>query len=596
MENLRKVLQTLGKVFRLAQPFGRKRLAIVFLISMAQGLFQVLGVTSIFPFLAMVSDPAGFRGRLQPLEGWIDFTALSDANLLLYAGILAIAMILVSNLLNIFSEFYGVRYVYSYAHWLRMALLRKILSRPYDDFLGVHSGILVKKVSGDVALFASSVFLPVLGLVVRFVTIILLLATLVIVDPVIATASAAAFTLIYLTIFKSLSGWRNRTSDGLKRVNQLASKELFQLLSGIKAVKIFRNEEHFIARYGEHSSAQARLLSWVPIVSNSPRYLIEPVLFIGVVAIVLSYSAAGKEILHLIPSLGVLALAGYRLLPAVQLSYGMITQIITSHHALEEVYDEFLSIEKLDKHKRETKGGYFSTPERIRWQREIRLENVAFQYPGAKVPVFEGINITIPKNSSLGISGTTGTGKSTLVDLILGLHFPTKGKIYADDCEITAGNCRAWRGGIGYVPQEIFLIDDTVTANIAFGVKADEIDHDRVREAARAAQIIGFIESELPDGFDTEVGEMGVRLSGGQRQRIGLARALYTQPDLLILDEATSALDVATEAEIMQAIRNLQGEVTMIIIAHRLSTIEHCDQRIDLGALKVAAAAGQSGE
>jgi ABC-type multidrug transport system fused ATPase/permease subunit len=231
---------------------------------------------------------------------------------------------------------------------------------------------------------------------------------------------------------------------------------------------------------------------------------------------------------------------------------------------------------------RETLAHRFVRPVPMLWHKEIRLEKVSFAYPRAKRPVIEGMDLVIPKNSSLGIVGETGSGKSTLVDLVLGLHVPTAGRIMVDDTPLAAGNRRAWRAGIGYVPQDIFLIDESIAANIAFGIPPQEVDPAAVLAAAEAAQIREFVERELPQGFDTVVGERGVRLSGGQRQRIGLARALYHKPELLILDEATSALDIETEAEVMKAIRNLQGSVTMLIIAHRLSTIQDCDVRVDL--------------
>jgi ABC-type multidrug transport system fused ATPase/permease subunit len=222
------------------------------------------------------------------------------------------------------------------------------------------------------------------------------------------------------------------------------------------------------------------------------------------------------------------------------------------------------------------------------------LENVSFAYPRAKRPVIEGMDLVIPKNSSLGIVGETGSGKSTLVDLVLGLHVPTAGRIMVDNTLLEAGNRRAWRAGIGYVPQDIFLIDESIAANIAFGVPESKVDQAAVLAAAEAAQIREFVEKELPRGFDTRVGERGVRLSGGQRQRIGLARALYHKPELLILDEATSALDIETEAEVMHAIGALQGSVTMLIIAHRITTVDQCEAILRLAPLNESAASNCS--
>jgi ABC-type multidrug transport system fused ATPase/permease subunit len=222
------------------------------------------------------------------------------------------------------------------------------------------------------------------------------------------------------------------------------------------------------------------------------------------------------------------------------------------------------------------------SPEPLRWNREIAFENVSFTYGDASDPVLRGLRFRLPKHSSLAVVGATGSGKSTLVDLLMGLHRPTDGVIAIDGRPLDEGMMRSWQAGIGYVPQDIFLIDDTITRNIALGVADAEIDMERVVSSAEAARIREFIETELPEGFETLVGERGMRLSGGQRQRIALARALYTRPELLILDEATSALDSQTEAEVTEAINNLMGRVTMVVVAHRLSTIEKCEYLLEL--------------
>jgi len=219
----------------------------------------------------------------------------------------------------------------------------------------------------------------------------------------------------------------------------------------------------------------------------------------------------------------------------------------------------------------------------LTFNRDIRLDNVSFQYPSAAAPVLEHFCLTIGRNESLGIAGPSGSGKSTLVDLILGLHSPQSGTIYIDDVPVDQTNMASWRQIIGYVPQDIYLIDDTVAANIAFGVNPAEVNLDALRKAAEGAQILDFVQLQLPQGFQTLVGERGTRLSGGQRQRIGLARALYHRPQILILDEATSALDHQTELAVMQTIKRLQGTLTIISIAHRLSTLESCDRIITLG-------------
>ena len=582
MSSLRSATELVRRVYCLARPYGRKKLLGISAFSIAQGAFQVIGVSSIFPFLALAADPSQIRdSRIGGLViEWLP--PLDDHQLLMLAGTIALIMLLLSSCINLAAEINRAYYARHFGHWLRCALVRKIARRPYGDFLQENSGVFLKKLNNDVMQYTISVLIPLLDSFARLITVLLLLGTLLLINPMVALGAALLFGLFYTTVFRVLGKRRSDISEGVKVSNRGMMRESQQLLGGIKPIKVHRVEEPFLSRIQHHSESQAKLLAWMPLYQNGPRYLVEPLAFGGVVVIVMIYAAQGRSFVELLPTLGVMALAGYRLLPALQLLYGQLTTLSTARHALDEVFDEFAAVgESMDK---EIPGSSrrFSAPTPMEWQREIHLEKLSFQYPSTDRPVIDRLNVTIPKNSSLGIIGTTGSGKSTLVDLLLGLHKPTSGKILVDEQPIGPDNRRAWRGGIGYVPQDIFLIDDTLAANIAFGVPQDEIDPSRLREAATAAQILDFVE-ELPQQWQSRVGERGVRLSGGQRQRIGLARALYHKPSLLILDEATSALDGDTEAEVMKAINALNGSITMIIIAHRLSTITRCSEVLRLG-------------
>lgn len=570
------------KVYLLATPFGRKKLLVVTGFSFAQGLFQVLGVTSVFPFLALAADPERLRNSQFGNRFLNLFPPMDNDRMLLVAGVFAIIMLLLANGVNLLAEFVRTRYAHQFGHWLRVRLLRKIATRPYTDFLQENTGVLVKKVVGDVMTYTNGVLLPSLDSIARLATVAMLIATLFFVHPGIAIAASCGLGIFYLAVFRSLNGYRKRISIGLKEASRGTYIEAQQMLGGIKPVKVHRAEETFIERFSIHSARNARLLAWTSLLGNGPRYLIEPLAFGGLVIAVLFYAARDQDLVTILPNLGVMALAGYRLLPALQILYGQVTQLTTQRHALEEVFDEFLAAENAAGKDDESADGRLSIPSALQWQKAITFENLGFQYPGASKPLFENLSLTVPKNTSLGIVGQTGCGKSTLVDLLLGLHVPTSGKILIDDTTLGPENRRAWRGGIGYVPQDIFLIDDTVAANIAFGVPKEKIVAADLERAATAAQIIDFIQNELPHGWQTLVGERGVRLSGGQRQRIGLARALYHEPELLVFDEATSALDTETEDGVMEAINHLRGQVTMIVIAHRLRTVETCDFRLDL--------------
>ena len=577
-----KTFDLVRKVYILARPYGRKKLLIVTGSSFAQGLFQVIGVTSIFPFLALAADPARLRNSQFGRKFLEVLPPMDDARLLLVAGLLAIVMLLLANGVNLASDYVRTRYAHQFGHWLRCRLLRQIASRPYTDFLHENTGVLVKKVVNDVLTYTTGVLLPLLDSMARLATVVLLVATVFLVHPQIAIVASLGFGLIYVGIFRGLAKWRHRISEDFKSSSRGIYMEALQMLGGIKTVKVHRAEENFISRFSTFSLRNAQVSAWSTLIGLGPRYLIEPLAFGGLVVVVLLYVSNGQNLIAILPNLGVMALAGYRLLPALQTLYAGVSQLTTTRHSLEEVFDEFLAVEKATGRDSEDIDGRLTAPKPLHWNRAITLENLSFQYPGAERPVIDRLSLTIPKNSSIGIVGTTGCGKSTLVDLILGLHISTVGSILVDDTPLGPHNRRAWRAGIGYVPQEIFLMDDSVAANIAFGVPKEKIDPAALERAAAAAQILDFVRNELPLGWDTIVGERGVRISGGQRQRIGLARALYHQPELLILDEATSALDTVTEDGVMEAIANLKGQVTMIVIAHRLRTVETCDERLDL--------------
>ncbi len=561
------------KVYDLARPYGRKKFLAVAAITIFQSVFQVIGVGSIFPFLALASDPGQVRDStigVQVLE-WLP--VMSDRMMLVWTGLFAITMLLLANGLQLLGEVVRVRYSEGLGHWLRHRLLSRMTGNPYSYFLKRNTGEMLKKAVTDVPYMIQGVLLPALDVISRLLTTLLLFGTLLFIDPAIAVAAGFCLGGFYVAVFGFLRNRYERLSNRMVVADRGAMREAQQFLGGIKPVKVHQCEDEFLARYSRHSAEQAALKKWIPVYQNTPRYLVEPLAFGGMVAIVVVLAAQGDSLATLLPKLGVMALAAYRLLPNLQSIYGGCSAVSMFRHTVEEVYEEF-------------QDTAMTAPDTIRdqkpspldWSEALHIDNITFQYPGTDSPLFHGLSLEIRKNQFVALVGTTGSGKSTLVDCLLGLHTPDSGAIRVDNIPLTPHTLPSWRAGLGYVPQDIFLLDDTIAANIAFGVPEKKIDFARVAEVARLAQIAVFIETDLPDRYLSRVGERGVRLSGGQRQRIGLARALYSNPSTLILDEATSALDDATEAALMEAIEALHGEVTLIVIAHRLSTIERADR------------------
>lgn len=567
----------LKRIFTLVRPYGLTKPIAVFAIFLLQGLLQVAGVTSVFPFLAIASDPQSFRLSSLGQKMLALVPEMSDARLLISAGIFSIAVLLVSNAANLLSDYARFRYAYGLGHWLRLRLMMQVAAKPWSFFLQTNTAILLKKVIHDVRLAVENVLMPLLECSARLITSILLIATLLLVDFRVAVGSAVILGGFYVTLFYLLRGFRGWASFTLMEADRGGFKEAQQLFSGIKPAKLHAAENFFTQRYAVHSAAQARVSSLLPLFVQTPKYLLEPAAFGGLIAVVVFYASMGRSFTDLLPTLGVIALAAYRLLPSLQMLYAEASRMMASRYAVDEVYAEFESSEQ------EAVPSIAPVAAPIEFKQAIRAENLRFAYDGSSSDVLAGLNFELAKNRSLGVVGPTGSGKSTLVDLILGLHRPSGGRITIDGKELTPERMRAWQATVGYVPQDIYLTDETIARNIAFGLPDEQIDLAQLKEAARAAQILDFIENELPEGFQTIVGERGVRLSGGQRQRIALARALYRKPQLLVLDEATSALDNETEAAVVQAINQLQGEITMIVVAHRLSTIERCNQVLTLG-------------
>jgi ATP-binding cassette subfamily C protein len=567
----------------MALPYGRLKLFGVLGLILFNGMLQLVGVSSVFPFFALAAAPD--RIRHSRIGGWMlhFLPPMSTNHLLVIAGCFSIAMLVFASVGSVMSENLRIRYAYGFCHWLRGRLFESYASQPYAFFLRRNTAELGQRL-GDIQTFIQSVLLPVGEILTRLVIVLLLVGGIFIVQPWVALGATLVFGGFYFAVFLWLRPRTRAVGEGLWRHNLGFAKNASQFLQGIKTVLVHGKTRHFMDRALEHSARVGFFQSRMPIYSNGPRYMIEPVAFGGLMAIVVVLAFRGRPFSDILPNLSVMAFAGYRLLPTLQLLYSQLVTVAANKYTLTQLEEEILTIEKETDEmagtpRRGDQTAQCTVPDApIAFQWELRLENITYQYPGTSAPVLKDFNLVIARNESVGVAGPSGSGKSTLVDLILGLHVPQTGVMRLDDVPLTEDNMASWRRMIGYVPQDIYLLDDSIEANIAFGV--DTVDPAALRDAALGAQILDFIEKELPQGFQTPAGERGVRLSGGQRQRIGLARALYHRPQVLILDEATSALDNETERAVMETIHRLQGTLTIITIAHRLSTLERCDRII----------------
>jgi ATP-binding cassette, subfamily B, bacterial PglK len=567
--------QTLG----LLTPRERRRSLLLVLVAVALALLETLGVASVLPFLAVLGNPHVIE-TTPVLAALYRYGGFARADDFLFAlGVAALVVVIAASIFRAVAQYVIFRFVNMRRYSISMRLFDGYLGQPFIFFLNRNSADLVKRTLSDVDTIVDQCLMPAVQLVSYGIVAAALIALLVVVDPVVALAVIVVLGSFYAAIY--LVSRRLLTRSGLDRnlANRQRFTEATHALGGIKEIKLLGREGSFaekfqgpIRRYAQHKATN-------DTIALVPRYFVEAVAFGGTLAIALILLRTRQDLGAVLPILGLYGLAGYRLLPAVQQIYNGLTRLRFGLPMIQSV------LEDLSEHLPGSALERNPTP--LPFTRSIAFRGVGFRYPGAARPALDAVDFEISANTTVGIVGTTGAGKTTAIDLILGLLEPSDGCIQIDGVTLADSNRRAWQRNVGYVPQAIFLADATVAENIAFGVPAAEIDVLALERAARIANIHDVVLSQLPQGYQTEIGERGIRLSGGQRQRIGIARALYHDPAVLVFDEATSALDVATEAAVMEAISKLQHDKTIIIVAHRASTIEQCDVifRVEAGTV-----------
>lgn len=564
------MLDTFTKLRALLSPREKRQALLLLVMMLLLGILEMAGVASIFPLIAVLSNPDLVENSrwLERTYDTLGFTNLNSFFIFLSSAVFA--LIVVRTVFTAITSYGLLRYAQSRSHGLSVRLLSSYLRRPYRFFLNRHSADMSKTVLTEVEQVIARSLIPALQLVSQSIISCLIIAVVVVIDPLVAsvalTSIVSAYGLLYMAIRNFL---RNKGQERIS-VNHERFRIAQEVLAGVKEVKVGGLERGYVRRYERASLRFAKLGIQVNIVREIPRHVLELIAVGGIlsVVLVLLFRADGNLNLAL-PTIAVYAFAGLRLLPAIQTLYQSIVSIRFGGPGLDTLCrDLFLEVD-------ETAIGA-SNPS-LSLKHQIKLDKVRFAYSNMERSALDDISIVIPAFSTVGFFGTTGSGKSTIIDIILGLLEPTEGEISVDDIVITPENVNRWQKSVGYVPQQIFLTDESVAANIALGVAPSEIDMASVERAARMASLHDFVISELPRGYETEVGDRGVRLSGGQRQRIGIARALYHDPEVLILDEATSALDVATEERVMSSLSRIGGKKTVIMIAHRLQTLEGCD-------------------
>lgn len=571
------------QILSLLSPKERRRLLFLCCGIVFLALVEVVGVGSIGPFLAVVTNPPMIHSNPYLLWAYETFGFSSEAQFVIALGCAVIVFTVLRNIVAAVVRYAEIRFGQMRAHSISTRLLARYLSQPYAFFLNRNSSELTRNILGEVQETVKNYLIPLLECLTKSVITFSILIFLIALDPLVA----AVMTLALGGVYGSVYAVTRMRLFKIGRLRLEANKRRFQVVSevlgGIKDAKLMGKENVFLEEYKKPSRKIARYVTLKTVYGNLPKYVLDSIVFSMIILVVLWFIHDSGDLEGAVAMVSIYAVAGYRLMPTLDALYKNIAKLRGSQPAVELIYRELMS---------NPDAGFLgpkTAPPRMNLDEAISLEKVSFSYPGAETEVIRDLTIRIEKNTTVGFVGPTGCGKTTTVDIILGLLSPLSGDLCIDGVPVTTENVRNWQAGVGYVPQHIYLSDDTIARNIAFGVPHKQIDPDRLRRAAETANLLSFIEQELPQGFDTLVGERGVRLSGGQRQRIGIARAVYHDPAVLVMDEATSALDNVTEAQVMTAIDNLSHKKTILLIAHRISTVKNCDNIILLDKGSVAA-------
>ncbi|MCR4777736.1 MAG: ABC transporter ATP-binding protein/permease [Lachnospiraceae bacterium] len=561
----------------------KKRIGILFVITLVGAFLEVLGVGLMLPLVTAIMQPDIIE-RNEIIKWVCGVFDLHSHRTFVIVCIAALILVFIFKDFFLMAQYYvQARFVFNNRFATQQRLLHVFLNRPYEYFLNVKSGEIMRVITGDVSstynLLMTLLFLGTESFVSLTLTI-----TIFIIDPFMTILMAVMLIIMLFVIAKVVRPILRKKGLEFQKHAALTNKWLIQAINGIKEIKVADKEEFFEKNYDESGRRMISAEKWNSVFGQIPRLLIEMVSVCSMLAVIALMIYFGKDINELVPTLGAFAMAAVKLMPSANRIVGAINSIAFQEPALDKLLENLVQLEA-DNEKYATENKREKECD-LTLNNEVKLSGITYRYPNSNKNVLTDAEMLIPAGKSVGIVGTSGAGKTTAVDILLGLLRPEEGQVLTDGVDVMK-SYDEWLSHIGYIPQSIFMLDGTIKENVAFAVKEDENTDSKVWHALEEAQLADFVR-ELPDGINTQIGERGVRLSGGQRQRIGIARALFEDPEILVFDEATSALDNETEAAIMDSINSLHGRKTLIIIAHRLQTIENCDivYRVSAGKIK----------
>jgi ATP-binding cassette, subfamily B, bacterial PglK len=574
------MIDDLRKIWILLSSRERLHAVLLLLQMIASAFINVFGIALIFPFMTLILEPKSIFSNHKFFLLYQLFNFSSAHKFLIAFGIFLFFTVILSDILSALTAWFSNRFSYMRLYTFGSRLLKYYFSRPYVFYLSRNTASLTQNVAVEVRVVITNILLGFISLATQLINIGMIVALLFYVNSMVALFALGAVGGIYSLIYVIAKNKLMRIS----RENVQARKTILgttnEGFNGIKDIKILGIELPFIQRYQRAVKALSSNMASYTIIGVIPKYVLEAVAFGSIILFLIILLVRGNNPEHIIPLLSLYVFAGYRLMPAMQMAFTYIAQIKATSHSLKVIYDDLSNMEK-SINVGETARQCMSL------NKEIKLDKISFTYPNCQTAIIKNLSLSIPVNSVVGFVGSTGAGKTTIIDITLGLLRAQSGKILIDGAQINGENLRTWQNNLGYVPQHIYLCDDTIARNIAFGIDDEKIDLEMVKKAAEMAALSNFVETELPKQYNTFIGDRGIRISGGQRQRLGIARALYHDPDVLVFDEATSSLDGVTEQVIMDAIHSLGHKKTIIIVAHRLTTVRECDKIFLLGKGKL---------
>lgn len=570
------MLNIYRKVYSLLDTRDRRRALLMFALILFVAISEVVGVASVLPFIAVLANPDVIRTNPYLAWAYEAFGFSTERGFLTGLGAAFFLLLVGSLSLRALGLWGQLRFSQNRSLAWTQRLIAAYLRQPYDWFLNRNSADMATSILAEVDMVVNQALVPAMQSIAQVMISGLLLALLIAVDPTLALSVAVVLGGGYTAIALALKKRMHTLGDERRKANRSRFRVVQEAFGGIKDVKISGLEERMLDRFRLPSTIRSQRVISAGLYQALPSIVMQALLFGGMMLVLLYLLSTKGSFADALPVMTLYALAGYKLMPAVQKVFEETSKLRSSETGLDALADDLHTLEK-SAVPTSLPSNQVSSQEKLGLRSSLSLCEVSYRYPLADRNALESISLNIPAFQSIGLVGSTGSGKTTLVDIVLGLLTPASGKLLVDGVLLDPMNVRAWQRSLGYVPQQIFLADDTVAGNIAFGTPQRLINLEAVERAAKIANLHDFIVRDMNRGYETRVGERGVRLSGGQRQRIGIARALYHDPDILIMDEATSALDNLTEHAVMDAVRNLSHRKTIVMIAHRLSTVRDCD-------------------